>query len=127
MITRKLMYSKWNTVRGEITGLMSQEEGKESKIILIGLKNEDISQGVVIRLNKIVKKIEEEFKALQEQFNSIDKEDVDRENKIKALWEETCEISFEEIDIDKLDFKRKESSFGERYDYTPLIEIITNN
>ena len=123
MITKKLTYTQWHTINAEILGLQKNETDlpENIKTLLVGLKNEDVSQGVVIKLNRIAKQIEKEINILSEQLVLV-KEDKD---KLKELWNEECEISFEELDIDKLDFKRKDNSFGEKYDYTHLIETIT--
>jgi len=127
MITKKLKYSDWYIKRNEILGISQVEEGGSNKIILLGLKNEDVTQGVAIKLNKIVKKINEEFKTLQEQLDQIstDLSEEDKQLKRNEIWAEECEISFETLDIDKLDIKRKDNHLGQKYDYSNLIEFIT--
>ena len=128
MITRKKKYSDWYVVRNEILGVNAevQESGnKIAKVILLGLKNEDVTQGVAIKLNKIVKKINEEFKTLQEQLDQIPTDAEDKQTRMNELWAEECEIHFEPLDIDKLDIKRKDNHEGYKYDYSNLIEIIT--
>jgi plasmid maintenance system antidote protein VapI len=123
MKTSKKPYKFWHSIRSEINGV-TKVNGDDIKIIVIGLKNEDITQGTALRLNRIVKKIEEEFKTLQQSLDSVEGSEEEKLSKREELWNEEVEISFEAIDIEKLDIKRKDNSFGHKYDYTNLIDII---
>lgn len=124
MIAKKLTYLKWSGIAAEINGHAVRQENGEVTTLLVGLKNEDVTQGIALRLSKIIKKIQEEFKELQTQLDLNQGEEG--AEKRAELWAEECEISFEGIDLNKIeDLKRKDNSFGEKYDYSNLLDVIS--
>ncbi len=119
MTTKKLTYSEWNIVLIEIVGSNMSDQP------IIGLKNEDVTQGIALRLNKITKLIFKEMETFQSQLD-LHKDKDDAKERWAELWAEDCEITFEPIDASKLeDLRRKDNSLGQKYDYSNLIEQIS--
>lgn len=124
---KKITYAELSIIKNEILGLAQVQEDKTQKILLVGLKNEDVTLGVSHRLNKIVSKINDEFKILEVSLKEIkgDEEDSEAKEKRRELWATETEIEFDPIDFEKIDnLNLRKNYLGDKYDYTHLVDII---
>lgn len=127
MTTEKLTYTELRVIKNEILGLAQTGEDKIQKILIVGLKNEDVTLGVSHRLNKIVAKIDDEFKVLEVSLKEITGDENDEKAKAKRaeLWAQETEFSFDPIDFEKIENLTLRKNFlGEKYDYEFLIKNI---
>lgn len=125
MITKKLSYNELRIIKNEILGLAQIGEDKSQKVLIVGLKNEDVTLGVSHRLNKIVAKIDDEFKILEVSLKEITGEEEEAQAKRKDLWSQETELSFESVALEKLeDLVPKKNFMGEKYDYEFLLKNI---
>lgn len=127
MTTKKLTYTELRVIKNEILGLAQVAEDKTQKILIVGLKNEDVTLGVSHQLNKIVAKIDEEFKVLETSLKEVEGDDKDEEAQKKRaeLWGQETEFTFEPIDFERIEnLTLRKNYAGEKYDYEFLIKNI---
>ncbi len=127
MTTKNFTYNDLRIIKNEILGLAQIGEDKTQKVLIVGLKNEDVTLGVSHRLNKIVAKIDEEFKVLEVSLKEIkgDEKDEGAQAKRAELWSQETELSYEPISFDKIDnLSLRKNFLGEKYDYDFLIKSI---
>ena len=127
MTTKKLTYNELRILRNEILGLAHVQKDGTQNIIIVGLKNEDITLGVSHKLTKIVAKIEEEFKILDISLKEIKGGEQDPVALVKReeLWKQELEFVFEPIEFSKIeDLTPRKNYLGEKFNYEFLIKTI---